>query len=207
MGYTELLGEETHDERNAKRIEKLANEGRRMKRIVDGLLRFARQCNPDVRSGDLEAAVRDVIHLREYHLRKFGIHIEMNVEPNLPAVAVGEDELKQLILNLLSNAVDAAEESAKPEIRVSASQQNVRVVLHVEDSGPGFSDLRRALDPFYTTKPVGKGTGLGLSICYGIMEECGGEISLANREPFGARVTLEFPVAAHESAHPELLPG
>jgi len=207
MGYTELLGEETHDERNAKRIEKLANEGRRMKRIVDGLLRFARQSNPDVRSGDLEAAVRDVIHLREYHLRKFGIHIEMNVEPNLPAVAVGEDELKQLILNLLSNAVDAAEESAKPEIRVSASQQNDRVVLHVEDSGPGFSDLRRALDPFYTTKPVGKGTGLGLSICYGIMEECGGEISLANREPFGARVTLEFPIAAHESAHPERLPA
>jgi two-component system NtrC family sensor kinase len=208
MGYTELLGEETHNEKTRKRIEKLANEGHRMKRIVDGLLRFARQSDSAVRSGDLEAALRDVVHLREYHLRKFGVRIAMNVEPNLPPVAVGDDELKQLVLNLLSNAVDAVEDGAKREIRVSASQQNDRVILQVEDSGPGFAELSRALDPFYTTKPVGKGTGLGLSICYGIMQQCGGEISLANNEPSGARVTLEFPVVvAHESAHPELLPA
>jgi len=65
----------------------------------------------------------------------------------------------------------------------------------VEDSGPGFSDLNRALDPFYTTKPVGKGTGLGLSICYGIVKEHGGEVRLENMRPHGARVTIELPVA------------
>jgi signal transduction histidine kinase len=56
-------------------------------------------------------------------------------------------------------------------------------------------DLNRAFDPFFTTKPVGKGTGLGLSICYGIAQECGGEIVITNKQPYGASVVLELPVA------------
>jgi signal transduction histidine kinase len=204
MGYAELLGEEIRDESAHRRVQKLGNEARRMKRIVDGLLRFARQKNAAERSANLEAALHDVAQLREYHLRKLGIHTELNVEPGLPAIAIGEDELKQVLLNLLNNAVDAVEESAKREIRVSASRQNGRVAVEIEDSGPGFSDLNRAFDPFYTTKPVGKGTGLGLSICYGIVHECGGEVLLANKDPYGARVYLEFPTAAARS--PEAVP-
>jgi signal transduction histidine kinase len=193
MGYAELLGEEIRDESTNRRVQKLSNEARRMKRIVDGLLRFARQKNAAERSANLEAALHDVTQLREYHLRKLGIHTEFQLEPGLPPIAIGEDELKQVLLNLLNNAVDAVEESAKREIRVSAARQNGRVTVQIEDSGPGFSDLNRAFDPFYTTKPVGKGTGLGLSICYGIVHECGGEVLLANKEPYGARVHLEFP--------------
>ena len=200
MGYAELLGEEAQNENAAKRIQKLANESRRMKRIVDGLLRFARQSNPATRSANVEAALRDVVQLREYHLKKLGIRLEVEVEPRLPAAAIGEDELKQVLLNILNNAIDAVEESARREIRISASHQNERVVVQCEDSGPGFTEVSRALDPFYTTKPVGKGTGLGLSMCYGIMQECGGEISLANKEPYGASVSLEFPASVAEPA-------
>jgi K+-sensing histidine kinase KdpD len=64
----------------------------------------------------------------------------------------------------------------------------------MEDTGPGFSDLNRAFDPFYTTKPVGRGTGLGLSICHGIVKEHGGEIRLENMQPNGARVTVDLPM-------------
>jgi signal transduction histidine kinase len=202
MGYADLLTEEVEKESTIKRVQKLANEARRMKRIVDGLLRFARQNNPATRSTDLEAALRDVIQLREYHLRKLGIHVEICAEPALPALAIGEDELKQMLLNILNNAMDAVEESAKREIRVSASRQNGRVMVQFDDSGPGFTDINRAFDPFYTTKPVGKGTGLGLSICYGIAQECGGEITLANRQPYGARVDLELPVAVAQPMVP-----
>jgi two-component system, NtrC family, sensor kinase len=200
MGYTELLGEEIHDENASKRVQKLGNEARRMKRIVDGLLRFARQNSAAGRSADLSAALRDVIQLREYHMRKLGIHVDLELEPSLPPIAISEDELKQVLLNLLNNALDAVEESAKRHIRVTSAQQNGRVTVQIEDSGPGFSDIHRAFDPFYTTKPVGKGTGLGLSICYGIVHECGGEVLLANKEPYGARVYLEFPAAGARSA-------
>jgi len=202
MGYAELLGEEVRDESASRRVQRLGNEARRMKRIVDGLLRFARQKNAAERSANLESALHDVTQLREYHLRKLGIHTEFDLEPGLPPVAIGEDELKQVLLNLLNNAVDAVEESARREIRISASRQNGRVTVQIEDSGPGFSDLNRAFDPFYTTKPVGKGTGLGLSICYGIVHECGGEVLLANKEPYGARVHLEFPAAKAHAAAP-----
>jgi two-component system, NtrC family, sensor kinase len=195
LGYSDLLSEEAEKPAVLKRVEKLGNEARRMKRIVDGLLRFARQNNPAARAADLESSLRDVIQLREYHVRKLGIHMDVELEPMLPALAIGDDELKQVLLNILNNAIDAVEESRERLMRIRAFRHDTRVVVQFEDSGPGFTDLNRAFDPFYTTKAVGKGTGLGLSICYGVAQECGGEITLANRQPYGASVTLEVPVS------------
>jgi two-component system, NtrC family, sensor kinase len=195
IGYSELLAEEVQGEKVVKRLQKLGHEAHRMKRIVDGLLRFARQNNPAARAADLDAALRDVIQLREYHLRKLGIAVESHVDPRLPPIAIGEDELKQVLLNLLNNSMDAVEDSAQRSIQIRASRHQNMVVIQFEDSGPGFADLNRAFDPFFTTKPVGKGTGLGLSICYGIAQECGGEIVLSNKQPYGASVVLELPVA------------
>ena len=110
-------------------------------------------------------------------------------------MAISEDELKQILLNLLNNSIDALEESRERIIRIHAQRHSNRIVFAFEDSGPGFSDLNRAFDPFYTTKPVGKGTGLGLSICYGIVRECGGDIHLSNRKPYGASIKIEVPAA------------
>ena len=195
IGYAELLSDEVKGDATAKKINKIANEGRRMHRIVSGLLRFARQNNSSDRAVDFESILRDALQLREYHLRKQGVDIHTDVEPFLPPLAIGEDELKQILLNLLGNAIDATEDCREKVIRVQAGREGDRVVFRFDDSGPGFVDLNRAFDPFYTTKPVGKGTGLGLSICYGIVRECGGDIQLANRQPFGATVRVELPVA------------
>ena len=195
IGYSELLAEEVQGEKVVKRLQKLGHEAHRMKRIVDGLLRFARQNNPAARAADFGAALRDVIQLREYHLRKLGIAVESQVDPELPPIAIGEDELKQILLNLLNNCIDAVEDSVQRSIHIRASRHQNTVVIQFEDSGPGFVDLNRAFDPFFTTKPVGKGTGLGLSICYGIAQECGGEIVLSNKQPYGASVVIELPVA------------
>ena len=200
IGYTDLLAEEVHDANPRRRIEKLGNEARRMKRILDGLLRFGRQNNSITRSTALEPVLRDVVQLREYHLRAHGISLDMQVEPMLAPIGISEDELKQLMLNILNNAIDAVEESAKREIRIRASSQSGRAIIRVEDTGPGFGDLARAFDPFYTTKPVGKGTGLGLSICYGIVQECGGEITLANQNPYGASIIIDLPFAVPQPA-------
>jgi signal transduction histidine kinase len=198
LGYADLLSEEVEGQKAAKRVEKLGAEACRMKRIVDGLLRFARQNNPAARAADFEVALHDVIQLREFHIRKLGIRMDLHIEPQLPRISIGEDELKQVLLNILNNAIDAVEESAQRSISISATRQGDRVFIRCEDSGPGFSDLNRAFDPFFTTKPVGKGTGLGLSICYGIIQEAGGEIVLSNKQPFGASISLEFPATVVE---------
>ncbi len=200
LGYADLLSEEVEGQKAAKRVEKLGAEARRMKRIVDGLLRFARQNNPAARAADFEVALHDVIQLREFHIRKLGIRMDLHIEPQLPRIAIGEDELKQVLLNILNNAIDAVEESAQRSISITVTRQGDRVFIRFDDSGPGFSDLNRAFDPFFTTKPVGKGTGLGLSICYGIIQEAGGEIVLSNKQPFGASVSLEFPATVAEPA-------
>ncbi len=200
IGYTDLLAEEVKDANPRRRIEKLGNEARRMKRILDGLLRFGRQNNSITRSTNLEPVLRDVVQLREYHLRAHGISLDLHVEHLLAPIGISEDELKQLLLNILNNAIDAVEESAKREIKIRALSQSGRAIIQFQDSGPGFADLARAFDPFYTTKPVGKGTGLGLSICYGIVQECGGEITLANQNPYGASVIIDLPFAVSQPA-------
>ncbi len=125
-----------------------------------------------------------------------GLEILVDIQANLPEVAVDEDQFKQILLNLVNNAIDAVETKAEAKrITIRALARGNRAIVEVEDTGTGFADVNRALDPFYTTKPVGKGTGLGLSICYGIIKEHDGEIRIENVQPHGARVTVELPLA------------
>jgi two-component system NtrC family sensor kinase len=196
MGYGELLSEDTPPGAMRDRLDKLVNEGRRMKKIVENLLRFSRQRAVDRQAVDLAAVVQDVLALREYYVRTRGLEVVVDIQANLPQVAVDEDQFKQILLNLVNNAIDAVEaESELRKITIRAFPRGSRAIVEVEDTGPGFSDVNRALDPFYTTKPVGKGTGLGLSICYGIIKEHDGEIRIENVQPHGARVTVELPLA------------
>lgn len=195
MGYGELLSDEITVSAQREKLDKLVNEGRRMKRIVENLLRFSRQSRVDRHTVNLVPVVHDVLALREYYIRTRGLEVSVDIDEGMPNVAVDEDQFKQILLNLLNNAIDAVESTNGPKkIVVKAFRRDERAIVEVEDSGPGFADLNRALDPFYTTKPVGKGTGLGLSICYGIVEEHDGEIRLENLQPRGARVTVELPL-------------
>lgn len=194
VGYSELMADEVQEPASRQKLEKMMREAQRMRRIIENLLRFARQNSLEKKSADLEAMLNDVLSLREYHIRSHGVTVQIEVESQLPQVAVDEDQFKQILLNLLNNAIDALEGGGEKRIHIHASRRNDRVVLHFDDSGPGFSEPHRVFDPFYTTKPVGKGTGLGLSICYGIVKEHGGEIHAVNLQPRGARVALELPL-------------
>jgi signal transduction histidine kinase len=196
VGYSELISDDLPAGPARQKLDKMLREAQRMKRIIENLLRFARQNNLEKKSANLELLLQDVLALREYHLRNNDVDVQLQIEPNLPLVALDEDQFKQILLNLLNNSIDALEGSLQKSIRIEATRRDERVVLCFDDSGHGFTDTNRAFDPFYTTKPVGKGTGLGLSICYGIVKEHGGEISAANLEPRGARIMLELPLQA-----------
>ncbi len=196
MGYGELMSDTVVAPNLRDSLAKLVGEARRMKRIIDNLLRFSRRSGRDGRAVRLSPVLQEVLALREYYNRTRNVGVELEIAADLPHLAVNEDELKQILLNLLNNASDALEEtSGARRIIVRAYASGSRAVMEVEDSGPGFSNLNRALDPFYTTKPAGKGTGLGLSVCYGIAKERGGELRIQNLEPQGARVTIELPIA------------
>ena len=200
MGYSDLLMEQAAEGASRTKLERLKAEAQRMKRIIQNLLTFAQPQHEGRKLLDISVVVRESLMLLDYQLRNSGIIVEMNFAPNLPKIASNEGQFKQVFVNLFSNSAQALEQSTVKKIAVDGRLEGEKVVLRFTDSGPGFSDVSRAFDPFYTTRPVGQGTGLGLSICYGTVREHNGNIYARNLEPSGAAVTIELPVGSIEEA-------
>jgi C4-dicarboxylate-specific signal transduction histidine kinase len=196
MGFGELIDEAIAAPHARDQLAKLVGEARRMNRMIDNLLRFSRRGAREAQAAQLYPVVQQVLALREYYTRIGNVRVELDIAPDLPLLAVSEDEIKQILLNLLNNASDALEGMrGSKQINIRAYRSGPRVVIEVEDTGPGFGNLNRALHPFYTTKPVGKGTGLGLSVCCEIVRKRGGDLEIENVKPNGARVTIKFLIA------------
>ncbi len=202
IGYSELLGTEGSIASAHAHSGKLLSEARRMQQIVSNLLRFSRQ-GANLRAAvDLAPVVHEVLALHEYCRRRRGFKTVVEIQPGMPPVLADENQMKQVLLNLLNNAVDAVEEDDREKkIILRVFERDSKAVIQLEDSGVGFSDVNRVFDPFYTTKPLGKGTGLGLSICYGIVKEHGGDIRVENSAT-GARVIVELPLDEKAEFHP-----
>jgi signal transduction histidine kinase len=193
MGYSDLLKDKAIEGESLQKLDRLGSEARRMKRIIDNLISFARPQQEERRALDIASVVRDSLQLCEYQWRSSGILFEMNFAPNLPRLAINEGQFKQVFVNLFSNAAQAVQQAREKKILVEGNLEGEKVVVRFSDSGPGFNDVNRAFDPFYTTRPVGQGTGLGLSMCYGTVKEHNGNIYVQNLEPYGAAVTIELP--------------
>jgi len=194
IGYSDLLLEQEATGMSRKQLERLGAEARRIKRILDNLLSFARPQTEGRRLMDIAVVARESLMLCEHQLQSRGIHVEMNFAPNLPRVALNEGQFKRVFVNLFSNCADALEEAQEKKILVEGYLLGEKIIVRFSDSGRGFTDVSRAFDPFYTTRPVGQGTGLGLSICYGTVKEHNGNIYAQNLEPNGAALTIELPV-------------
>ena len=177
------------------KLERLGIEARRMKRIIDNLISFARPLQDGRKALDIATVVRDSLMLCEYQWKKSGISFELNLPPNLPRIPINEGQFKMVFVNLFTNAAQAVEQASEKKVIVEGNLEAHKIVLRFCDTGPGFSNLDRVFDPFYTTKPVGQGTGLGLSMCYGTVKEHNGKIYAQNLDPHGAAVTIELPAA------------
>jgi two-component system NtrC family sensor kinase len=165
----------------------IEREVERCTRIVDGLLDFSRP-KPSVREkapADVNALVEETLFLLKHHQRFRRLTVIRELTPDLPAVLADSEQIIQVLMALMLNAVDALEQGGSLTVRtrVNESRQD-EVIAEVEDSGIGMAraELSKIFEPLYTTKPPGRGTGLGLSICYGIMQEHGGRIE-AESEP------------------------
>jgi len=193
IGYSDLLLEQSPSDSSRQRLEKLGSEARRIRKIIDNLLNFARPQSEGRHSLDVAELVRESLMLCEYQLRKAGIAVELDFAPGLPRIEINGGQFKQVFVNLFNNCANALENATEKRIRVEGRFENGKVVVRFKDSGPGFKDVSRAFDPFYTTRPVGQGTGLGLSVCYGMVKEHNSTIYAENLQPNGAAVTIEMP--------------
>ena len=133
-------------------------------------------------------------------------------DPRAPKVSADADQLQQVFLNLLLNALDAMPDGGDLRLRLSHDAQAIEVVVEVTDTGHGIPEdvLPRVFDPFFTTKGAGRGTGLGLAVCYGIVTAHGGRIAVepgAGGRGTSVRVSLPAGAAAEPSPSKVLANG
>ncbi len=195
LGYSELLAEDASaDEKTRRLAEKIREQARRTKTLVNNLLSFARQVPSEQRSPlDINTIVNTSAQFRRFDLRGKNIRIEVQTGAGVPEVRGDMNQLLQVFSNIINNAVYAMQESGGGTLTVRTLFEKGNVVILFSDTGPGLRDPRLVFDPFYTTKPVGKGTGLGLSICYGLIQDQGGQITCYNRPEGGATFRIELP--------------
>ena len=174
----------------------IVNQVAALKRMVDAFSQYARTPEPAMRELDLNTLVREVLTLYE----SLGSRMQVDLAEGLPLVVGDATQLRQVVHNLLQNAQDALIETREPRIVVRTELAGSAVRFSITDNGTGFPEnlMKRAFEPYVTTKP--KGTGLGLVIVKKIVEEHGGEVSIANVSPQGARVTITLPSVAALSA-------
>jgi len=194
LGYADVLTIENAANTRAHSLgDKIREQARRTKDLVNNLLSFARQVPAEKQLLDLNSVLTGAVQLRNLDLRGKNIRIELENRSILPAVRGDPNQLLQVFYHLISNAVDAMETAGGGVLLIRTLRERGNVVIEFSDTGPGMKEPEKVFDPFYTTKEVGKGTGLGLSICYGVMEEHGGRISGFNRPEGGCTFRLELP--------------
>lgn len=182
-------------------IERILGLIGRMGDLSRHLRNFARKPNTQLSDVPLPEAVAAVQEILGWRIRAQQIALTVDIPPLV--VRAGPVRLQQVLVNILSNAIDALEDRTPRTIALVARQRGDMAVLTIADSGPGVAPqlVERIFDPFFSTKGVGKGLGLGLSISYNIVHDFGGTLAVANRPEGGAVFTLTLPLAqAREAA-------
>ncbi len=179
-------------------LEEIIRQVFRCKEITRGLLDLARQRRARRALCDLNMLVYESARLTEQRADSETIKVVINLDENIGEVATDEGMVRQVLDNLLSNALDAVGPSG--QITVSTSRAGERIAIEVADSGHGIPPemLVRIFDPFFTTKDPGKGSGLGLAICYTLAEALGGALTVESKQGAGSRFRLWLPRRAPE---------
>jgi signal transduction histidine kinase len=198
-----LIEEEEREDRRTS-LKYIEQETRRIARTVRELLNFSSSVSRGERGSDVNAEIARVVNLIGYAIRKeSNVTIETALEPGIPTAAIGEDELRQVIINLLNNSIQALEERGRIIISTGANRPGGTILVTVDDNGRGISEdlVPHIFDPFFTTKKNGEGTGLGLSVVYGIVKKYNGAIRVESTVGEGTRVKLELPALKNRETH------
>lgn len=186
----------------AQNLTRISDLARRMGRIIRNLRAFARQESEALSDVDITAVVDVVLEMASARLTQSTVTVIWDRPSGPVMVRGGEVRLQQVILNLVTNAVDAMEGADEKRLEIGVSAEGPKVFLTVRDTGPGIDEPEKIFDPFYSTKTVGSGDGmgLGLSISYGLVQSFGGNIRGRNHPDGGAAFTVELAGVAGKGA-------
>ena len=187
-GEAELLDRATHT---------IIQQVEAMKQMVNAFSEYARSPRMEVSSFDINALITEIADL--YAHQEKPLAIKLALARDLPSIEADAGRLRQVLHNLLRNALEATEHQDEPRVEVSTrrvvSADSDLLEIKVADNGPGFLGdiVHQAFEPYVTSKP--KGTGLGLAIVKKLVEEHGGQISARNREQGGAEISILIPMS------------
>lgn len=195
LGRAEYLMDRVTDEPIKKGLQTIITQVERITRVMNQLLSFARRKIPERCALDLRQVVEDSLEMFHERLARSRIQLEMPLADPCPMVLADADQMSQVMINLVMNAVHAMPDGGTLRVGLASEPQMVR--LTVADTGHGIPRemIKKIFDPFFTTKEFGKGTGLGLTVVKGIIEEHQGSIAVDSREGMGTTFTILLPMA------------
>jgi PAS domain S-box-containing protein len=194
LGRAEYLMRRTADETVKKGLETIVTQVERITRIMNQLLTFARRRPSERGPLDVIRTIEETLEVLQERLRKHRIKVETDLAREMPAVYADQDQMSQVLLNLVINAIHAMPDGGT--LRLGVTQADGNAVLTVADTGCGIpkQDLPKIFDPFFTTKEIGKGTGLGLTVVHGIIQEHGGAITVESEPDLGTTFRITLPL-------------
>jgi len=198
LGYTQLVASELNDDSPIKKdLQIIEQEVVRCKRIVQGLLDFARSPRYEEKLTDMNRILNETLTLLDYQPSMKRIVIKKDMESNINQVEADQLQLKQVFINIILNAVQAMPEGG--ELKITTRNINNGIEVAISDTGIGIPEAERKkiFQPFYTTKR--DGTGLGLSISYSIIKEHGGEIYVDSEIGKGTTFRIFLPVSHNDA--------
>jgi two-component system, NtrC family, sensor kinase len=198
-GHLQLLAEEEQEPRVKERLGVIEMHIERAIATIQGFLDSARFPAPNRHPIQMNALIQEVLTLASPGIgRQRGIQVVTELSPELPEILADGNQLRQVLLNLVTNALDAMPEGGQVFLRTRsavAAEGAVSVQVEIADTGLGISpeDLRRIFDPFFTTKGMGQGTGLGLAICQRIVKAHKGVIEVQSEKGQGTTFLMTLP--------------
>ncbi len=198
-GFTELVLEELPAEFGVRNdLELVLREAQRARGVVRRLLDFARQGESAHVRSDINEIIKDVLALVNHLLRTSGIQLVTELFDDLPWISVDRNQIKQVILNLIHNALHAMPTGGNLQIVTNLRRRDQRewLAICLTDTGIGIApeNIERVFEPFFTTRAKDGGTGLGLSVTYGIVTDHGGFIDVESQVGKGSMFTVWLPV-------------
>jgi PAS domain S-box-containing protein len=179
-------------------LEEIIRQALRCKAITRGLLDLSRQRRAHRTACDINALVAQSARLAQQRTASEAVRVTVELDERVGEVATDAGMVRQVLDNLLSNALDAVGDEG--QITVQTMREGERVAIEIADTGHGIAPelLVRIFDPFFTTKDPGKGSGLGLAICYTLAEALGGALTVESKQNTGSRFRLWLPRRAPE---------
>ncbi|MDD2540371.1 MAG: ATP-binding protein [Desulfuromonadaceae bacterium] len=176
-------------------ISRISSEAQRLSHLTKSLLNFSSH-DESISEVDLNLTVDFVLNFLNYEAARRGISVLKQLDYTLPVIRLDANLLKQILLNIIMNALQAMEESGGKLLVETSTCEADNICLTIADNGPGIPHelIDRIFDRYYTTKKPGEGTGLGLFVTKNLVENMGGKIAVTSRIGGGTTFTITLPV-------------